>query len=162
HPYSWDVIGSMADLSAASEEDVKNFFRLYYAPNNAFLSIAGDFDASQAKAWVGKYFGDFPRGRPVSRPAARPVTLQSEKRLVYEDRVQIPRLYLIWPTIGEDNEDQFALQVLDSIIAGPRTARLTKTLVYDQQAAAAVGADQSSKESVGEFEIFITPRPGHS
>jgi zinc protease len=81
---------------------------------------------------------------------------------VYEDRVQIPRLYITWPTIGQDNEDRFALQVLDSIIAGPRTARLTKTLIYDQQAAAAVSANQSSKESVGEFEIVITPRPGHS
>ena len=63
HPYSWDVIGSMADLSAASEEDVKSFFRLYYAPNNAFLSIVGDFDPAQAKAWVAKYFGGVPRGK---------------------------------------------------------------------------------------------------
>ncbi|HEX5473511.1 MAG TPA: pitrilysin family protein, partial [Vicinamibacterales bacterium] len=62
NPYSWDVIGSMADLSAASETDVKNFFRLYYAPDNAFLSIAGDFDPAQARAWVEKYFGDLPRG----------------------------------------------------------------------------------------------------
>src|SRR4030095_8009758 len=79
HPYSWPVIGSMTDLSAASEDDVKNFFRLYYAPNNAFLSIAGDFEASQAKAWVTKYFGGLPRGKPVSRPTAAPVTLDSEK-----------------------------------------------------------------------------------
>ena len=71
HPYSWDVIGSMADLSAASEEDVKNFFRLYYAPNNAFLAIVGDFDPAQAKAWVAKYFADIPRGKPVTRPDGR-------------------------------------------------------------------------------------------
>ena len=64
HPYSWDVIGSMEDLSAASEEDVKNFFRLYYAPNNAILAIVGDFEPAQAKAWVTKYFGDIPRGKP--------------------------------------------------------------------------------------------------
>src|SRR5262249_50739005 len=125
HPYSWPVIGSMADLSAASEEDVKNFFRLNYAPNNAFLSIAGDFDPAQAKAWVTKYFGDFPRGKPVSRPDAKPVTLGAEKRLVYEDRVQVPRLYIVWPTIGLNNDDRFALEVLDAITAGPRTARLT-------------------------------------
>src|SRR5262249_37864279 len=109
HPYSWPVIGSMADLSAASEEDVKNFFRLYYAPNNAFLSIVGDFDIAQAKAWATKYFGDFQRGRSFARPAVRPVTLSTEKRLVFEDRVQIPRLYIVWPTVGEDNEDRFAL-----------------------------------------------------
>jgi zinc protease len=162
HPYSWPVIGSMADLSAASEEDVKNFFRLYYAPNNAFLLIAGDFDAAQAKVWVTKYFGDFPRGKAFARPSARPVTLDTEKRLVFEDRVQIPRLYIMWPTVGLDNDDRFALQVLDAITAGPRTARLTKALVYDQQAAASVGTSQDSSENAGEFQIVITPRPGHS
>jgi zinc protease len=162
HPYSWPVIGSMADLSAASEEDVKNFFRIYYAPNNAFLSITGDFDIAQAKAWVSKYFGSFPRGKPVSRPAAAPVRLANEKRLVYEDRVQIPRLYIVWPTVGLDNDDRFALEVLDAITAGPRTARLTKMLVYDQQSAASVGTSQDSSEKAGEFQVIITPRPGHS
>jgi zinc protease len=162
HPYSWPVIGSMADLSAASEDDVKNFFRLYYAPNNAFLSIAGDFDPAQAKAWITKYFGDIQRGKAITRPMANPVTLSAEKRLVYEDRVQIPRLYIVWPTVGENNDDRFALRVLDAITAGPRTARLTKTLVYDQQSAANVGTSQDSNESVGEFQVIITPRPGHS
>jgi zinc protease len=162
HPYSWPVIGSMADLSAASEADVKDFFRLYYAPGNAFLSIVGDFDAAQAKAWAAKYFGDFPRGKMVSRPAAAPVTLEREQRLVYEDRVQIPRLYIVWPTVGENNDDRFALEVLDAITAGPRTSRLTKALVYDQQAAASVGTSQDSSENVGEFEVTLTPRPGHS
>ena len=162
HPYSWPVIGSMADLSAASEDDVKNFFRSYYAPNNAFLSIVGDFDPSQAKAMAVKYFGEFSRAKPVQRPAAAPVTLSAEKRLVYEDRVQIPRLYLVWPTVGRDNDDRFALEVLDAITAGPRTARLTKALVYDQQAAATVGTSQDSNENAGEFDVILTPRPGHS
>jgi zinc protease len=162
NPYSWPVIGSMADLSAASEEDVKEFFRLYYAPNNAFLSIAGDFDAAQAKAWVSKYFGNFSSGKPVSRPALGPVRLDSEKRLTYEDRVQIPRLYIAWPTVGLNNDDRFALQVLTAITAGARTTRLTKALVYDEQAAASVTASQRSNENAGEFQIVITPRPGHS
>ena len=162
HPYSWPVIGSMADLSAASEDDVKNFFRSYYAPNNAFLSIVGDFDPSQAKAMAVKYFGEFSRAKPVQRPAAAPVTLSAEKRLVYEDRVQIPRLYIVWPTVGRDNDDRFALEVLDAITAGPRTARLTKALVYDQQAAATVGTSQDSNENAGEFDVILTPRPGHS
>jgi len=162
HPYSWPVIGSMADLSAASEDDVKNFFRSYYAPNNAFLSIVGDFDPSQAKAMAVKYFGEFSRAKPVQRPAAAPVTLSAEKRLVYEDRVQIPRLYLVWPTVGRDNDDRFALEVLDAITAGPRTARLTKALVYDQQAAATVGTSQDSNDNAGEFDVILTPRPGHS
>jgi zinc protease len=162
HPYHWDVIGSMEDLSAASEEDVKNFFRLYYAPNNAFLTIVGDFDPAQAKAWVQKYFGDIPRGKPVPRPTVAPVTLQTPKRLSYEDRVQVPRLYVVWPTVGEKNDDRFALSVLGSILAGPRTAPLTKALVFDTQAAASVSADQNTNEDVGEFFVTITPRPGHS
>ena len=162
HPYSWDVIGSMADLSAASEEDVKNFFRLYYAPNNAFLAIVGDFDAAQAKAWVTKYFADIPRGQPVPRPAVPAVTLPAEQRLVYEDRVQVPRLYVQWPTVGAKQDDSFALRLLGQILSGPRTARLTKTLVYDQQAAAAVSAYQGSNEDGGQFTVVITPRPGHS
>lgn len=162
HPYSWSVIGSMKDLSAASDEDVKNFFRLYYAPNNAFLSIAGDFQPAQAKTWITKYFGDFPRGKAITRPAAGPVTLDKETRLVFEDRVQVPRLYIGWPTVGEKHDDSFALSVLDAITAGPRTTRLTKALVYDQQSAAAVGTSQDSYEDAGQWLLTITPRPGHS
>ena len=162
HPYSWPVVGSMADLSAASEDDVKNFFRLYYAPNNAIIAIAGDFDAAQAKAWVARYFGDIPRGRAITRPSDAPVTLDKEQRLVFQDRVQVPRLYVQWPTVGEKSDDRFALQVLDAITAGPRTTRITKALVYDSQAAASVGTSQRSNEDVGEFVLTITPRPGHS
>jgi zinc protease len=162
NPYSWDVIGSMEDLSAASADDVKSFFRTYYAPNNCFLAIVGDFDAAQAKAWVAKYFGDIPKGKPVVRPNVAPATLSAERRFFYEDRIQVSRLYLEWPTIGEKSDDQYALDVLGSILAGPRTARLTKALVYDQQAAATVSAYQSSNEDVGEFMVVATPRPGHS
>ena len=162
HPYSWDVLGSMDDLSAASEADVKNFFRLYYAPNNAFLAIVGDFDPVQTKAWVSKYFGGIPQGAAITRPQVAPVTLSDVKRLVYEDQVQVPRLYVQWPTVGEKNDDEYALDVLAGILSGPRTARLTKALVYDQQAAANVSASQGSNEDVGEFLVVITPRPGHS
>ncbi len=162
HPYSWDVIGSMVDLSAATEEDVKSFFRLYYAPNNAFLSIVGDFDPVQAKAWVQKYFGDIPRGKPITRPTVAPVALDTERRLVYEDRVQLPRLYVQWPTVGEVHDDRFALDVLGVVLSGPRTARLTKALVYDKQTAASVSAGQSTNEDVGDFVMTITPRPGNT
>jgi zinc protease len=162
HPYSWDVIGSMDDLSAASETDVKDFFRLYYAPNNALLAIAGDFDPAQAKAWVAKYFQDIPRGKPVTRPAVAQVTLSAEKRLVYEDKVQVARLYAQWPTVGEIHDDVYALDVLGAVLSGRRTARITKALAYDQQAAASVMAGQSSNEDVGEFMLVITPRPGHT
>jgi zinc protease len=162
HPYSWDVIGSMVDLSAASESDVKNFFRTYYAPNNAFLAIVGDFDPAQAKAWVAKYFAEIPRGKPVTRPVVNPVRLAGEQHLVYEDKVEVPGLYIQWPTVGEKGADQYALDVMGAILAGPRTARLTKALVYDKQAAARVGAYQNSNEDVGEFMVTATPRPGNS
>ena len=162
NPYSWDVIGSVADLRAASDADVKAFFQRYYAPNNAILTIAGDFDPAQAKAWVTKYFADIPRGAAIVRPMAAPVKLPAGVRLVFEDRVQVPRLYLQWPTVGEQSDDRFALDVLGSILSGPRTARLTKALVYDQQAAASVAAGQDTNESVGQFIVMITPRPGHT
>jgi zinc protease len=162
HPYSWHVIGSMEDLSAATEDDVKSFFRLYYAPNNAYLAIVGDFDPVRTKAWVQKYFGDVPRGKPITRPAVAPVTLDAERRLVFEDRVQLPRLYIQWPTIGEKNDDRFALDVLAAILSGPRTARLTKALVYDKQSAASVSAFQNSNEDVGDFAIIVTPRPNNT
>ena len=162
HPYSWSVIGSMEDLSAASEEDVKNFFRLYYAPNNAVLTIVGDFDPAQTKAWITKYFGPLPKGKPITRPVVKPVTLSAEKRLVFEDKVPTPRLYIQWPTVGRKDADQFALSVLASVLTGGRTARLTKALVYDKQAAATIGAFQSSSEDVGEFGIQVTPRAGQT
>jgi zinc protease len=162
HPYSWDVIGSMADLSAASEEDVKNFFRLYYAPNNAYLTIVGDFDPAQAKQWISRYFGEIPKGKPITRPDVKPVKLETEKRLVYEDQVPLPRLYVQWPTVGVKHDDRYALQLLGAILSGPRTARLTKALVYDKQSATSVSARQASAEDVGEFGMTISPRPGVS
>jgi len=117
---------------------------------------------AQAKVWVTKYFGDIPRGKPITRPKVEPVTLTAEKRLVYEDRVQVPRLYVQWPTVGETSDDRFALDVLATILAGPRTARITKALVYDEQSAATINVFQSTNEDVGDFVLMITPRPGHA
>src|ERR1043166_4716395 len=159
HPYSWPVIGSMTDLSAASEEDVKAFFRLYYAPNNATLAVVGDFDPVQTKAWIQKYFVDLPQGKPVERPKVPLGNLTTSKRLVYEDRVQVPRLYIQWPTVGFKHEDDYALSLLSSILSGSRTARLTKALVYDTQKASQVGAFQNSVEDVGVFQVVVVPRP---
>jgi zinc protease len=162
HPYSWPVIGSMTDLSAASEEDVKAFFRLYYAPNNATLAVVGDFDPKQAKTWIAKYFTDLPQGKTVERPKVPLGKLDASKRLVYEDRVQVPRLYIQYPTVGFKNDDDYALSVMSSILAGPRTARLTKALVYDTQIASQIGAFQNSAEDVGVFQVVVIPRPEHS
>ncbi len=160
HQYSWSVIGSMTDLSAASEEDVKNFFRLYYAPNNAILTLAGDFDPKQARTWIEKYFSAIPKGKPITRPTIAPAVLSAEKRLVFEDKVPVPRLYMQWSTVGVKHEDDYALSVLGPVLAGARTARLTKALVYDKPSAASISAFQGSSEDVGEFGITVTPRPG--
>jgi len=162
HPYSWPVIGSMTDLSAAAEEDVKAFFRIYYAPNNATLAVVGDFDPVQAKAWIQKYFGDLPQGKPVERPTVALGKLDASKRLVYEDSVQVPRLYIQWPTVGFKHDDDYALSVLSSILSGSRTARLTKALVYDSQIASQVFGFQNSAEDVGVFQVTVVPRPEHS
>ncbi len=162
HPHSWPVIGAMSDLTGAGVDDVKRFFRLYYAPNNATLSIVGDIDKAQTKAWIAKYFGDLPRGKPIVRPHLGPTALTGEKRLTFEDRVQVPRLNIRWPSADQASVDAPALQMLGRVLAGSRTARLTKPLVYDAQSAANVNAFQSGFEGDGEFTVVATPRPGHT
>ena len=162
NPYSWPVVGYLSDLQKAGVDDVKEFFRQYYAPSNATIAIVGDFEPAQARTWVTKYFGDLKRGAAITRPKVPAVTLSAEKRLVFEDRVQVPRLYISWPSVGDDNDDVYALQFLGQILAGPRTARLTKALVYDLQSAATVGAFNRGAENSGAFGLSITPRPGHS
>jgi zinc protease len=162
NPYSWPTIGYMDDLTSASVEDVKNFFRLYYAPNNATLAIVGDFKPADAKRWVAKYFSDIPRGKPIVRPTVGPAGLTGEKRLTFEDRVQVPRLFIEWPSAGYHADDQYALDLLGDILGGSRIARLTKALVYDTQSASGVSVFQNESENVGQFGVIVTPRPGHT
>jgi zinc protease len=162
NPYSWPVVGYMSDLQQATLEDVKAFFRLYYAPGNATLAVVGDFDPAQAKQWISKYFSGLPRGKPITRPVVSPPTITSEKRLTFEDRVQVPRLYFAWPTVGAKANDTYALNVLSQILTGSRTARLTKALVYDRQSAAQVQSFAAPSEQVGDFYVMLTPRPGHT
>jgi zinc protease len=141
---------------------VKRFFRLYYAPNNATLVVVGDIDRAQTKAWVAKYFGGLPRGKAIVRPNVGPASIHGEKRLTFEDRVQVPRLWIQWPTVNMYSADAPALEMLGEILAGSRTARITKSLVYDKQIAANVSAGQTSAENVGDFSIIVSPRPEHS
>jgi zinc protease len=155
-------VGYMTDLQRATVEDVKNFFRVYYAPTNATLAIVGDFDPAQAKAWVHKYFSDLPTGKPITRPKVVAPVMSAEKRMTFEDRVQVPHLLLSWVTVGDDNKDGDALQFLAQVLSGQRTARLTKGLVYDKQSAAAVVAFNNNNENAGNFVIEITPRPNNS
>lgn len=160
--YSWPVVGKMSDLTNATVEDVKRFFRLYYAPNNATLAIVGDFEPKQAKAWIAHYFSDIPRGKPITRPRPLPSPLQGEHRLTFEDRVQVPRLTVAWPGVDQHNPDRYALDVMTSVLTDSRTSRLTKALVYDLQSAASVRMFSGNAEGMGDIELAITPRPGHT
>jgi len=117
HPYSWPVIGSMADLSAATLEDVRDFFRTYYTPNNATLAIAGDVTPSDARQLAERYFGDIPRGPTVTRPTPPPVLLTADVYATLEDRVQTPRVYNAWHTQKAFAPDDAALDVLANVRA---------------------------------------------
>jgi zinc protease len=153
HPYSWPVIGYMEDLSAAKLEDVKEFFRVYYAPNNACLVIAGNFEPKQVKGWIEKYFGSF-------RPPMHVVTLKEEKRSAFEDKVQLPRLYLTWPSAPLNTREDAVRDVLSDILSSGKNSRLYKALVYEKQIAQSVNAYQSGSEIAGEFGIQVTAKPG--
>jgi zinc protease len=153
----------MADLSAASVDDVKQFFRAYYAPDNAVLSICGDIDVAQAKALVERYFGSIPRGPGITRPTVAPASLPSERRLVLEDpKSTLPRLSIAWPSVGASSPDAAPLATLGRLLVQDRTSRLTKVLVYDRQLATQVTANPQTSENEGIFGITVNPRPGVS
>ncbi len=162
HPYSWPVIGYMDDLSAAGYEDVVDFFRRYYAPNNATVAIVGDIDVEEAKRLVEKWFGEIPRGEAIERVEAPAPVLEGTKRLVLEDRVQLPRLYMAWLTVPAFAEGDAELNVLARLLAGGRNSRLYRRLVYELQIAADVSAYQSGGKLAGDFTIAATARPGHT
>ena len=159
HPYSWPVIGSMADLSAASLEDVKEFFRRYYAPNNAAIVIAGDVRTDSVRRLVRQYFGDIPRGPTITRPAPEPFTVK-DTAIVTEDRVQLPRLYLGWHTVKNTHQDVAPLNLLSYLLTGARNSRLTNTLVYEREIASSVSAFSDAKRLDGDYSIVATARPG--
>ncbi len=160
HPYNWATIGSMEDLSAASMEDVKEFFQFYYAPNNASLVVAGDFNKKQTKEWIEKYFGSLPKGKEVSKPTTNQPTLENDVRDSMEDRVQLPRLYMVWHSTPLSGKDDAALDILANVIAGGKNSRLYKTLVYEKQIAQDVSAFQYSRELAGLFFVTVTAKPG--
>jgi len=133
HPYHHPTIGSMEDLDAASLEDVSAFFRTYYAPNNAVLSIVGDVDPAQARVWAERYFGPIP-ANPAIPPFAvdpLPMTLGGERRETVEDRVPLPRIYAAYrvPAIGD--ERLYALEIAAQVLAGGKGSRLHRRLVRE-------------------------------
>ena len=153
HPYHLLTIGSPQDLDAATLDDVKSFFRQYYVPNNATLVLSGDFDKTKAKALVEKYFGPIPRGTQVPRRQPANVTHPGETRIEMEAGVELPRVYIAWPTPQFFAPGDGDLDLVSQILSGGKTSRLYKRLVYDLQIAQGVSASQSSMELASMFEI---------
>ncbi len=161
HPYHWPVIGSMADLSAATLEDVRGFFRTYYTPNNATLAVAGDITAAEARRLAERYFGDVARGPAVTRTPPPAVRLEADVYATLEDRVQVPRVYDVWHTVKAFADDDATLDVVANVLAGGRSSRLYRRLVYERQIATDVVAFQDGSRIDGKFELWATARPGH-
>ena len=162
HPYNWPPIGSMQDVTAASREDIADFFRRYYHPANASLCIAGDFDPAEAKRLVEKYFGPIPAGPKVVHPRAWTPVLNQESRIHMTDRVGLARVYLVWPTPRQFTPEDAALDVLGHVLAGGKTSRLYRALVREKQIAQDVQAYQDGQELTSEFAVVATVRPGHT
>jgi predicted Zn-dependent peptidase len=138
HPFHHSLIGSMTDLDAASLEDIRHFFATFYTPENAVLTITGDFDAAQARGWVEQYFGAIPRGtgRPPMPDAAMPQVFGAWKREVVPDNVMLPRLFLSFLSPVYGSESFYAASVCAAILGMKKGSRLYKNLVRDRQVAA--------------------------
>jgi len=162
HPYHWMTIGSMEDISNATLEDVKEFFRHYYHPGNASLVVAGDFDPAEAKTHIEKYFGPIPAGPEVQPLSPADADLEQEKRIVQEDKVQLPRLYMAFQTPAFFDAGDASLDILSSVLTGGKNSRLYKSLVYDKRIAKDVNAAQWSRVLESQYMITATATPGHT
>ena len=162
HPYNWPTIGSQEDLDAAELEDVKDFFRQFYAPSNASLAIAGDIDPGKARALVERYFGDLPPGPPINRIGRMDSELSGDVSLATRDKVQLPRLYLVWPAGPAFDSQEPALEMLAAVLGDGKSSRLHKRLVYERQIARDVSVYHYAQEIAGEFFIQVTANPGQS
>ncbi len=161
HPYSWPTIGSPEDLDSASLDDIKEFFRRFYSPSNASVAIAGDVAKDEALRLVERYFSDLPPGPAINRVGRMDSRLTGEVSLTTTDRVQLPRLHMVWPSRPLFDDDEAPLDLLAAVLADGKTSRLYRTLVYETQIARDVYAGHYSQEISGEFFIQITANPGH-
>jgi zinc protease len=160
HPYYAVVIGSHADIQAAKLDDVKRFFKQYYTPNNATLTLVGDFDPAQAKALVTKYFGTIKRGAAVPPIKANTPAITAERRAVVPSRVELQRVSIAWLTPAFFTPGDAEADVTAQILGGGRSSRLYKKLVYERQIAQDVSAVQQSFGIRSVFQIDATARPG--
>jgi zinc protease len=160
HPYYGEVIGSHADIQAAKLEDVRNFFKLYYAPNNASLAIVGDFDPENARELVEKYFGPLKRGEEVPKIKAHTPPITSERRATIQDNVQLPRVYMGWLTSPIFKPGDAEADLAATILGGGKSSRLYKKLVYEKQIAQDVAVRQQSLILGSVFEVQVTAKAG--
>ena len=155
HPYNWQVIGSLDDLQAATLDDVKEFFRRWYVPNNVTLTVAGDFDAVQAKKWVEKYFSEIKRGEEVKPNLKRPGVVKETVKLYHEDNfARLPQLTRSYPTVEQYHPDSYALEVLSQYLARGKTAPFYKVLVEDKKLVPNVGMFHGDSELAGQMYII--------
>jgi zinc protease len=163
HPYSWTTIGEMKDLFNATVEDVKEFHAKYYIPNNATLSIAGDFEVEEVKALVKKYFGEIPAGEAVEKLSPMPVTLKETKKLFHEDNFANTSQYtMAFPTAEMYHEDAYALSALAEILAGGKKSPMYNVLVKEKKLTSGVGAFNMAQVLTGTFRISVNANPGVS
>jgi len=160
HPYSWDTIGSMDDLNAASLEDVIEWFQTYYGPDNAVLVLAGDVTPAQARQKVEKYFGDIPPGPPTAKFEVWTPKLHADSRASMQDRVPQARLYKNWVGPHWAAEDADLLGLAGAILSSGKTSRLYQRLVYEDQIATSVDATPQFFEIAGMLGIEATAQPG--
>jgi zinc protease len=160
HPYHWTTIGEIADLEAVQLDEVHAFFRRYYHPRNASIALAGDIDSDRALALVDQYFGEIDPGERVD-PVRAPAELDRDVRIQFEDRVELPRLYLAWLTPAMFAEGDAELDLATDLLANGKTSRLYRRLVFDERLATDVSASQNSREIAGYAQITATAAPGH-
>lgn len=160
HPYYASVIGSHQDIEAARLLDVREFFQLYYAPNNASLAIVGDIDPAATERLVEKYFGPIPAGKPVPRPRVITPPITSQRRITVEDQVELPRIYIAWITPPIFSQGDADCDLAARILGGGKSSRLYRKLVYDRRIAQDTVAHQYSLALGSVFTIEATCKPG--
>lgn len=158
HPYSWPVIGWPEDLNRATVDDVKHFFQRWYGPNNATLTIGGDFDEMQTLAWINQYFGEIPKGPEVLPDPKTPVELASTRYISMEDNVHLPLIRMAFPTVYASHGDEAALDLLANILGGGKTSLLYKNLVKDGYAVQA-SVSHPCQELACQMSIYALANP---
>ncbi len=159
HPYHWTTIGAPDDLRAASLDEVRGFFASHYHPANASIVLAGDLDTAAGIRLVADYFGDIPAGE-TSAPVGRPRVPEGNRRLMLEDRVELPRIYVSWQTPAMFDPDDAEFDLLGDVLGGGKASRLYRKLVYDRRVATEVASFQNSRELGSYFQIVATAVPG--